>query len=394
MLDTNTQNLDGHPKSGQVSIHKFGSRFPELDGIRGIAILTVLLYHVFAYSMMRGVWTGFPHLVQRVMEHGARGVDLFFVLSGFLITGILLDTRSDPRYFRNFYARRALRILPVYYAVLLAILIFYRHSGNYVLLSFFYLSNIAPILGIAMVNGAMWSLSVEEHYYLLWPLLVRKLQPQTVAVVAAAVCVAEPVIRGLAFSHVASVFPYTWFRLDGIACGALLACFVRSSRYSLQNAKTLVIALASIGVVAEVAGTPWGIRQHETLFGAIAQFTTINLLCAAAVLWGVSRSELPQTRMLRNSFLTILGELSYCLYLVHCLVMNAYDASLKALHYRPITDFKSILLRAVVVVGLSFAIAAISRNALELPALRLKRFFEPSDATAVEATHIAKESVA
>jgi len=319
---------------------------------------------------------------------------LFFVLSGFLITGILLDTRSDPRYFRNFYARRALRILPVYYAVLLAILIFYRHSGNYVLLSFFYLSNIAPILGIAMVNGAMWSLSVEEHYYLLWPLLVRKLQPQTVAVVAAAVCVAEPVIRGLAFSHVASVFPYTWFRLDGIACGALLACFVRSSRYSLQNAKTLVIALASIGVVAEVAGTPWGIRQHETLFGAIAQFTTINLLCAAAVLWGVSRSELPQTRMLRNSFLTILGELSYCLYLVHCLVMNAYDASLKALHYRPITDFKSILLRAVVVVGLSFAIAAISRNALELPALRLKRFFEPSDATAVEATHIAKESVA
>ncbi len=394
MLNTSSQGFDNQPRSDKKSLHTFGSRVPELDGIRGIAILTVLLYHVFAYSMMHRTWTGLPHLVMRVMEHGARGVDLFFVLSGFLITGILLDTRSDPRYFRNFYARRALRILPVYYAVLLVILIFYRHSGDYVLLSFFYLSNIAPILGVAMINGAMWSLSVEEHYYLLWPLLVRKVQPQTVAVVAAAVCVAEPVIRGLAFSHVASVFPYTWFRLDGIACGALLACFVRSSRYSLQNAKTLVIALASIGILAEVAGTPWGIRQHETLFGAISQFTTVNLLCAAAVLWGVSMSELPQTRVLRIGALTILGELSYCLYLVHCLVMDLYDASLKAFHYRPVTNFKSIVLRAVVVVGLSFVIAAISRKVLELPALRLKRFFEPGAASAIEVAQIAKETVA
>jgi peptidoglycan/LPS O-acetylase OafA/YrhL len=380
----NSPSVENPPRSGRAALRKFGSRVPELDGIRGIAILTVLLYHVFAYSMMRRPWTGLPHFVMRVMEHGARGVDLFFVLSGFLITGILLDTRSDPHYFRNFYARRALRILPVYYAVLLVILIFYRHSWDYVLLSFFYLSNIAPILGILMVNGAMWSLSVEEHYYLLWPLLVRKLQPQTVAVVAAAVCVAEPVIRGLAFSHVASVFPYTWFRLDGIACGALLAYFVRTPLYSVQNTKALVIALASIGILAEVVGTPWGIRAHSTLFGAVTQFTTINLICAAAVLWGASMSQLPQTRVLRSRALIVLGELSYCLYLVHCLVMDAYDATLRALHYPPITDFKSIVLRAVVVVALSMAIAAISRKVLELPALRLKRFFEPRTASKIE----------
>lgn len=393
MLHTSSQGLDNQPRADGMLLHKFGSRIPELDGIRGIAILTVLLYHVFAYSMMRTAWTGFPHFVMHFTEHGARGVDLFFVLSGFLITGILLDSRLDPRYFRNFYARRALRILPVYYAVLLVILIFYRHSGDYVLLSFFHLSNIAPILGITMVNGAMWSFSVEEHYYLLWPLLVRNLQPRIVGLVAAGVCVAEPVIRGLAFPHVASVFSYTWFRLDGIACGALIACFVRSSRYSLQNAKALVIALASIAIVAEVAGTPWGIRQHNTLFGAVSQFTPVNLLCAAAVLWAASMSLLPQTRILRIRALTTLGELSYCLYLVHCLVMDGYDASLRALHYRPAADFRSIALRGAVVVGISLAIAAISRKILELPALRLKRFFEPSAAPKVE-TRIAEEIVA
>ena len=101
----------------------------------------------------------------------------------------------------------------------------------------------------------------------------------------------------------------------------------------------------------------------------------------------------PQTRILRIRALTILGELSYCLYLVHCLVMDAYDASLKALHYRPVTDFRSILLRAVIVVGLSLVIAAISRKVLELPALRLKRYFEPGAAPKTEATQVAKETI-
>jgi len=225
---------DIEPRSNQV-LQTFRKRVPELDGIRGIAILTVLVYHVFAYSMLRRAWTGLPHLAMRITEHGARGVDLFFVLSGFLITGILLDSRFDRYYFRNFYARRALRILPVYYAVLLVILIFYRHSWDYVLLSFFHLSNIAPILGITMVNGAMWSLSVEEHYYLLWPLLVRKLQPQSVAVVAAAICIAEPVISRFGVSSCGfripiHVVPTRWHRSRRADC---LLCAL----FSLHAAK-------------------------------------------------------------------------------------------------------------------------------------------------------------
>src|SRR5207244_4404993 len=95
--------------------HRIERRVPELDGIRGIAILGVLAYHIFNYSMSHRRWTGLAELVSQVTAPGGRGVGLFFVLSGFLITGILLDTRFDAHYLKNFYARRALRILPLYY---------------------------------------------------------------------------------------------------------------------------------------------------------------------------------------------------------------------------------------------------------------------------------------
>lgn len=361
--------------------HNFQRRIPELDGIRGTAILLVLFYHLFSYSMFRRNWTGFAHLAMKATEQWLHGVDLFFVLSGFLITGILLDERSGARYFRNFYARRALRILPLYYTVLVVILVFYRRSGAYVLLSFFHLSNTAPILGITMVNGAMWSLSVEEHFYLCWPLVVRIFRPVTVARVALGICVAEPLIRAVAFPDVESVFPYSWFRLDGIATGAWLACFVRSDRYSEAGARRLALLLGAAGLLVEIAGSPWGIRQYHTRFGAAFEFPAVNLLCASLVLWGAAFSGRAETRLLRNRWLRTCGDLSYCLYLIHCMLMDGYDAALREMGYPPGTaTLGGIVFRAGVVLAASFAIAAVSRVALEQPALRLKRYFEPQGA--------------
>jgi peptidoglycan/LPS O-acetylase OafA/YrhL len=309
----------------------------------------------------------------------SHGVDLFFVLSGFLITGILLDSRSTPHFFRNFYARRALRILPLYYVVLVVILLCYRHSGNYVLLSFAHLSNMAPAFGITMANGAMWSLSVEEHFYLCWPLIVRKFRPAMVARIAAGICLAEPLVRAIAFSHVESVFPYSWFRLDGIAAGAWLACIVRSERYSEQTGKFLALGFAAAGICAEILGSPFGIRQYHTRFGSAFEFPSINLICAAIVLWGAAFSGRPQTGIFRNPLLRICGDLSYCLYLFHCMVMDAYDTTYRTLYHSPPTeDFRGVLIRATVVLLGSFAIAAISRVALELPALRARKFFQPT----------------
>ncbi len=360
----------------------FGSHISELDGIRGIAILTVLLYHLFCYSMLRGSWTGLAQIAVRATRNLSHGVDLFFVLSGFLITGILLDSCLDPHYFRNFYARRALRILPLYYAVLLVILLCYRNSGSYVLLSFFHLSNISTILGISMVNGAIWSLSVEEHFYLFWPCIVRKLTLRNLALVAAMVWLIEPLARCIAFPYVHTVFPYTWFRLDGIASGALIACFVRSSRYSLPRAKHMAIVLACLGLLLEIVGSPWSIRQHQTRFGATFEYPPIDLICAAIVLWAASMSGRPEAHIFRLWPLRLSGDLSYCLYLCHCMVMDAFDTGWKLLGHSAATmNFGGIVVRAAAVLAVSFIIALISRAVIERPALRAKRFFEPDTTT-------------
>src|ERR1017187_2368035 len=149
------------------------AHIPELDGLRGIAALMVVFYHAFFWSMGKGGWPFFPRLVASVTQFGWLGVDLFFVLSGFLITGVLLKAKGKPRFLKLFYIRRALRILPVYYGFLIVLeLLSPSRNTSFVLVSFVYLSNAAPLLGVPMIYGPLWSLSVEEHFYLLWPWLV------------------------------------------------------------------------------------------------------------------------------------------------------------------------------------------------------------------------------
>ncbi|MDP9170045.1 MAG: acyltransferase [Acidobacteriota bacterium] len=354
-------------------------RIPELDGLRGIAVLMVLLYHLFAYSMFDGHWTGLPSLAVSITKDGWRGVDLFFVLSGFLITGILLDSRSDPHYFRNFYARRALRILPLYYVVIFIILLAYPHAGSYFWLNFFFLSNLAPLLHIPMLNGALWSLSVEEHYYLIWPMVVRHLRRRSVAYIAVAICALEPVIRALSLPYVgsANIYILSCFRLDGLASGALIACFVRSAWYTPRNVNLCAAALALFAVALRISGAPYGILAHNTRFGAALEFVPLNLFFAAALLYSVANSGSAPTAILRNRFLKFAADLSYCLYLIHFLVINAYDNVFQRLGWPRAATFPAIATRAAIVLVLCFLLAALSRKFLEAPALRLKRFFTP-----------------
>src|SRR5580700_1566023 len=173
-------------------------KIPQLDAVRGIAVLLVLLHNTDRYPSLR---------LHFISDNGWMGVDLFFVLSGLLITGILLDTKQSEGYFRNFYARRCLRIWPLYYSVLLfmfvivptlhpseAHTVFDARSSPWWAYPVFLQNCLVPIPAMATAPlGVTWSLAVEEQFYLLWPPVARfcaEAQLRWIAV--AAICLSPP----------------------------------------------------------------------------------------------------------------------------------------------------------------------------------------------------------
>jgi len=172
---------------------------PELDTIRGIAVLGVLFLHGFEWQYGALHFSGAARILIAATQPGSLGVDLFFVLSGFLITGILLDSRESRHYLSRFYTRRALRILPVYYALLVLLLLLHSSSIQFVGLSFIYLANMTSFFGVSCGYGPLWSLAVEEHYYLLWPTVVRAVTRNHLAVASLTIMALVPVLRVVCF---------------------------------------------------------------------------------------------------------------------------------------------------------------------------------------------------
>lgn len=210
---------------------------PALDGIRGLAILLVTIYR-FAGTHDYST----PRWLLPVLEFGTHGVDLFFVLSGFLITGILFDAKGDEHYFRNFYARRTLRIFPLYYGTLALVLI------GLPLLGFgtkwlnatadlnslwWYGSNVQmSYTGLWNFGGLnhFWSLCVEEHFYLVWPLVIFSCSRTTairVCVIAFLASAGGRVLWMLAGGNSAAAEVFTLFRLDALCAGAWIALVAR-----------------------------------------------------------------------------------------------------------------------------------------------------------------------
>src|SRR5271170_207550 len=196
-------------------------RIPELDGLRGLAILLVVICHYIAdaeHSQL-GFWW---HHFLSALSVGWSGVDLFFVLSGFLIGGILLDSRNSPRYFRTFYLRRIYRILPIYYtwvalyAAIVAVGVYLlpgrmpvaaRDLGVvpvYVL----FLQNAfsSPSVFQAQWLGVTWSLAVEEQFYLFAPPLVRMISTRRLAYALGTIVCAAPLLRYMAFRYLPQTY--------------------------------------------------------------------------------------------------------------------------------------------------------------------------------------------
>jgi len=288
------------------------SYIPELQGLRGIAVLAVVLYH--SHPRIEGTWFHAASL------WGWAGVNLFFVLSGFLITSILLDSRGKPGYFRNFYARRALRIWPVYVLVLA---ICYGKADWFVGMPagqaiphapwWAYLLFVQNLfrLNLPAAIGPTWSLAIEEQYYFLWAPVVRVLpRPWALAAVLGAALVASPLFR---FTHLSWITPtHTLTHLDGIAMGSLLAVGLYSLALSRRSWLALAVTGSLLGFLAAgtvAGGTAWLDTALSAGFGGVV---------LAAIASTGARN--PVSTLVRRGPLAYLGKISYGVYMVHIMV--------------------------------------------------------------------------
>ena len=351
---------------------------PELDGIRAIAVWMVILGHMQGgWAMPAFVKETPPHFVRVALGHGWLGVDLFFVLSGFLITGILLDSREKPHYFRNFYMRRFLRIMPLYYTVIVICALLYPHDRHYLLLSAAFLANFYYAFGLEQPHGSgvFWLLAVEEHFYLVWPLLVKICNRRTLTLIALALVAGIPFVRVWAlhagFDRENEIYAYTWTRCDGLALGALMAIWVRTAWASRNNSLRLAAGLWGACLAITLIGIPFGILDTGNQFRS----TQAQLVFAGIIVSTVAMRGTPYTAPLRWSFAKLSGDLSYCLYLVHLTVGDLFQEAVAKLRI-DFGPYGTVIVRSIFMVVVSFGLALLSRKFLEQPALRLKRRFE------------------
>jgi peptidoglycan/LPS O-acetylase OafA/YrhL len=328
---------------------------PQLDGMRGLAVVLVLLAHSAT------VFTRVP-VFNWVDGYGNLGVQLFFVLSGFLITRILLDTKETPNFFRNFFVRRALRIYPLYYAVLLFVVfsgVVHQHGVRwwpYIL----YLSNIvygnstqpAPL-------GPVWSLAVEEQFYLVWPFVVavlsrRGLERLCVTMLIGAI--------GLRLTGVLQ-FHNTLLQLDALAAGALIAC--RFDQIAAWRPYAWFAACL----------LPLGLSLPIGFWNNISQ--TIQVLAGAALLIVLMDNEVAISRVFRAPALRYLGKISYGVYLLHSLVFAVFFRSRFGISVIESGSAFAAVLCLLAEFAIALAIATLSFYFFESPLLRLKRYFEP-----------------
>ncbi len=371
---------------------------PELDTIRGIAILLVFWFHSFMLFTPSAGAPRWERLFLAGASHGAAGVNLFFVLSGFLITGILFDSVSKSHYYSRFYYRRALRILPAYYLLLLVLFglgfvpFAHRHNSLAFLgLSFIYLSNMTPLFGVPMQYGPLWSLAVEEHFYLLWPAAVRTLTRRALIIFAASICVLEPFLRIYAVHRIGNLWPYTWLAADGLAFGALLAGFARSSlatRNNLLLISGLAAALAS-GILALSVAAPYAVAVGIR----ITSIDLFALFAVSAILWVGTG---PFRGWVNLRLLSFYGYISYGLYLIHALFLGLYDNLVRLVAPSLVvgTSFAKGCFRWLFVLALATGVAYVSRITFEEFFLRMKNKSRkvPDRAKAMAATEPALRS--
>jgi peptidoglycan/LPS O-acetylase OafA/YrhL len=364
-----------------------------LDGIRGLAILLVLVDHLFWANNS----TGSPFLDVLAQLRGSAycGVNLFFALSGFLITGILLDTLDDPHYFMTFYARRTLRIFPLYYGFLAVLLLLTRPlhfiwSGwQYYFLT--YTQNLAIWrLGVPLDIGPFnivhfWSLQVEEQFYLLWPLIVYRLRhPESLARLALVACIAILAVRIFliamgahhpAFQFRNLTYTATFSSADNILFGCCLCALLRTRwRDTVLRLAPRVFA-ASAAILLATFILCGGLDNPASRFIPTFGYSVIAITCTAMIALTQQQGSIAQ-RLFESDLLGFFGKYSYGIYVFHYSIAGWLTRPIRQyLNDAQGSKLVSVVAGAIVVGVLSVLIAVVSYHLYEMPFLRMKRFF-------------------
>jgi peptidoglycan/LPS O-acetylase OafA/YrhL len=392
-------------------------RIKELDGLRAIAVLGVLAAHFVPQGTRAANALGL----------GWAGVDLFFAISGFLITGILIGLRQREAPFRTFYWRRTLRIFPPYYialALLLALALVHTERINYrdVARHAMFLSSVTPGLVKLAVSrlffqisavpltglkhteylllqfkdcfGIYWSLSVEELFYLVWAPIVLKGSRRMVCFCSVAPLLVCPILRGLAHTtpHIDESIGFV-FRFDSLAAGGCVALLFwgmdngHLKKKVLDRALTSIIIFSSLSLffVMKACGIWRGIDVRTTSTFSVAGFSLLAMMCAslvgAFVRWSGKLGFL--SYVLRSKSAVYVGTVSYTIYLIHLpTYLMVQLLILKWFGPNAIASSRGLaLLSGVLAAAFTILLAGLSWKYIEAPIMRLKEAFFPGRTT-------------
>lgn len=376
-------------KSSTSIRQRIGSaiRIPSLDGLRGLAILMVLVFH-YAGSASKRPHNPFTGVIADFISFGWTGVDLFFVLSGFLITGILYDARKKPGYYRDFYVRRALRIFPAFY-LLMAIylgltpflhlhwkvghLFFLVYLGYPAALIWQDLQVISPF--VAVVH--LWSLCAEEQFYLVWPWLIAKAWNKRVilwmcAALSGCAILLRVTIIGL---HLDPSWAHGFLpcRMDSLALGAALAVLTRSPWHlRVQRWSTPVFVMAA-GLMVLICAARHSVDLSDPLI-ATAGYSVISIAYGALLLSCLMANSW-SSHLFSLKVLRLFGRYSYGMYLYHLPLAAVLHPLKNTLIARTRSDFAGGAAYLITAIAVNLAVAAVSFHFFESPILNLKTWF-------------------
>ena len=401
------------PETERVRKIDLDCHIPILDGLRGVAIAIVLVFHSQIYhnpDFFLDRW------LRNFSLLGYTGVDLFFVLSGFLITGILYRAKGGPNYFKAFYMRRVLRIFPLYYGIItlwfVSLFILQNHPGlmdkilsggpkDVIRLTPYYYLYGANFLTsyyhgfFGPCRGVDWSLAIEEHFYMFWPLLVFLLSRRRMMVACAILLGLSAVFRVSTYAlgwgeHVRYVL--TISRFDGLALGSFLAVALRGARSHdfVMRIYRPVMWVSLVGLILVIASvnilsTDPAEAMAKRFYWSNPLFQTIGYTLTALFFAGFFVTVLHSTKrnlwskLLDNALMKSLGKYSYAMYLFHTWVIAGLYFILPRADAPIVTQFKFQYPFQVVFTLLAFVItyllALASWYGYELHFLKLKKFF-------------------